>query len=197
MYPFERYIKTLKGYVQNHHRPEGCIAECYVVEESLEFCSHYLKNMKPIGNPHERADERIHTDKPLSRAIVEIASAKDSNLVYGAVTYYGRIQEIWDLNYRIFTVPVFMCDWVDSRGIKKDDFGFTLVNFARLDHQSERFILASQAKQVFYIQDQQDANLSIVGFTPHKMYKYGINGETDDMLEYHATFDFSQDSPLL
>ncbi|KAE8727748.1 hypothetical protein F3Y22_tig00005377pilonHSYRG00070 [Hibiscus syriacus] len=75
------------------------------------------------------------------------------------------------------------------RGIKKDDFGFTMVNFARLDHQSERFILASQAKQVFYVQDQQDANLSVVGFTPHKMYKYGANGETDDMLEYHMNFE--------
>ncbi|KAE8692580.1 hypothetical protein F3Y22_tig00110831pilonHSYRG00032 [Hibiscus syriacus] len=117
---------------------------------------------------------------------MQIASAKDSNPVYGDVTYYGRIQEIWDLNYRIFTVHVFMCDWVDSRGIKKDDFGFTLVNFARLDHQSERFILASQAKQVFYVQDQQDANFSVVGFTPHKMYKYGENGETGDMLEYHV-----------
>ncbi|KAE8683135.1 hypothetical protein F3Y22_tig00111213pilonHSYRG00118 [Hibiscus syriacus] len=128
---------------------------------------------------------------------MQIASTKDSNPVYGVVTYYGRIQEIWDLDYRIFTVHVFMCDWVDSRGIKKDDFGFTVVNFARLDHQSERFILASQAKQVFYVQDQQDVNLSVVGFTPHKMYKYGVNGETDDMLEYHATFDFSQDSPLV
>ncbi|KAE8701949.1 hypothetical protein F3Y22_tig00110503pilonHSYRG00256 [Hibiscus syriacus] len=272
MYPFERYMKTLKGYVRNHHRPEGCIAECYVAEEALEFCSDYLKNMKSIGNPHERVDERIRTGKPLSRGTVEvvdaklldeahlyvlrntadvepyieqhmlelknhnprasrnskwlqtqhsrtfiswlktkvdthfangedicesvrwlanrpsfaIASTKDSNPVYGAVTYYGHIQEIWDLDYRIFIVPVFMCDWVDSRGIKKDDFGFTVVNFARLDHQSERFILASQAKQVFYVQDQQDANLSIVGFTPHKMYKYGANSEIDDMLEYHV-----------
>ncbi|KAE8666190.1 hypothetical protein F3Y22_tig00112505pilonHSYRG00022 [Hibiscus syriacus] len=65
------------------------------------------------------------------------------------------------------------------------------------DHQSERFILASQAKQVFYVQDQQDATLSVVSFTPHKMYMYGANGEIDDMLEYNATFDFSQDSPLV
>ncbi|KAE8672344.1 hypothetical protein F3Y22_tig00111843pilonHSYRG00019 [Hibiscus syriacus] len=199
MYPFERYMKTLKGYVRNHHRPEGCIAECYMAEEALEFCSDYLKNMKSIGNPHEHVDERIHTGKPLSRGTVEvvdaklldeahlyIVSAKDSNPVYGAVTYYGRIQEICDLDYRIFTVRVFMCDWVDSRGIKKDDFGFTVVNFARLDHQFERFILASPAKQVFYVQDQQDANLFVVGFTPNKMYKYGANGETDDMLEYHV-----------
>ncbi|KAE8681419.1 Proteasome subunit alpha type-6 [Hibiscus syriacus] len=44
---------------------------------------------------------------------------------------------------------------------------------------------------------RQGVNLSVVGFTPHKLYKYGENGETDDMLEYHDTFDFSQDSPLV
>ncbi|KAE8661113.1 hypothetical protein F3Y22_tig00116939pilonHSYRG00277 [Hibiscus syriacus] len=76
MYPFERYMKTLKGYVRNHHRPEGCIAKCYVAEEALEFCSDYLKNMKSIGNPHERADERIRTGKPLSRGTVEVVDAK-------------------------------------------------------------------------------------------------------------------------
>ncbi|RVW78919.1 hypothetical protein CK203_052337 [Vitis vinifera] len=32
MYPFERYMKVLKGYVRNHNRPEGCIAECYIAE---------------------------------------------------------------------------------------------------------------------------------------------------------------------
>jgi hypothetical protein len=128
---------------------------------------------------------------------MQIASAKDSNPVYGAVTYFGRIKEIWDLDYRIFKVPVFMCDWVDSRGVKRDDLGFTVVNFDRLGHQSERFILASQAKQVFYVQDQQDRNLFVVGFTPHKMYKYGDCGETDDMWEFDATIDITQDSALV
>ena len=37
MYPFERYTKVLKGYVQNRNHPEGCIAECYIAEEALEF----------------------------------------------------------------------------------------------------------------------------------------------------------------
>ncbi|CAL8174093.1 unnamed protein product [Prunus armeniaca] len=43
MYPFERYMKVLKGYVQNRTRPEGCIAEWYIAEEAVEFCTeHYL-----------------------------------------------------------------------------------------------------------------------------------------------------------
>ncbi|XP_076955332.1 uncharacterized protein LOC143630134 [Bidens hawaiensis] len=128
---------------------------------------------------------------------MQIASAKDSNHVYGIVTYFGRINEIWDLDYRMFTIPVFMCDWADNRGIKKDDFGFTVVNFSRLGHPSECFILASQAKQVIYVQDQQNENLYVVGFTPHKMYKYDASDESNDMLEFDATLDVTQDPTLV
>jgi hypothetical protein len=76
MYPFERYMKTLKGYVRNHYRPEGCIAECYVAEEALEFCTDYLKNTKSIGNTYERVDERNRTGKPLSGSTMEVVDSK-------------------------------------------------------------------------------------------------------------------------
>nr|KAJ0197250.1 hypothetical protein LSAT_V11C700374100 [Lactuca sativa] len=101
--------------------------------------------------------------------VMQIASPKDSNPVYSVVTYFGRINEIWDLDYRMFNILVFMCDWVDSRGVKKDDLGFMLVNFDRLGQKSEPFVLASQVKQVFYVQDQEDENLHVVGFTPHRL----------------------------
>jgi hypothetical protein len=39
MYPIERYLKTLKGYVQNKARPEGRMAEGYALEEVLGFCT--------------------------------------------------------------------------------------------------------------------------------------------------------------
>ena len=41
MYPFERFMKTLKEYFQNHARLEGSIAEGYVVNKTLMFCSKY------------------------------------------------------------------------------------------------------------------------------------------------------------
>ena len=37
MYPFERFMKTLKGCVKNHFRPEASIVECYVAEEAVTF----------------------------------------------------------------------------------------------------------------------------------------------------------------
>ncbi|XP_021721143.1 uncharacterized protein LOC110688702 isoform X2 [Chenopodium quinoa] len=39
MYPVERYIQTLKSYVRNRAHPEGSIAEGYLADECLTFCS--------------------------------------------------------------------------------------------------------------------------------------------------------------
>ncbi|XP_052627521.1 uncharacterized protein LOC128134120 [Lactuca sativa] len=49
MYPFERYMKVIKGHMRNKNRPEGCIAEENVVEETIEFFSQFLKRMDIVG----------------------------------------------------------------------------------------------------------------------------------------------------
>jgi hypothetical protein len=54
MYPFERHMKVLKGYVKNAYRPEGCIAERYIAEEAAEFCSNYLAGVDVIGLPRPK-----------------------------------------------------------------------------------------------------------------------------------------------
>lgn len=51
MYPFERYMKTLKGYVKNPNYPEGCIAERYIAEEAMEFLDEHLQNEGTVGVP--------------------------------------------------------------------------------------------------------------------------------------------------
>ncbi|XP_074342517.1 uncharacterized protein LOC141680102 [Apium graveolens] len=43
MYAFERFNKVLKSYVRNCYYPEDCIAECYLGEESVEFCQEFVK----------------------------------------------------------------------------------------------------------------------------------------------------------
>ena len=57
MYPFERYMKKLKNYVRNKARPEGSIAEGYVAEEALTFCSRYLKDVETRFNRLDRNDD--------------------------------------------------------------------------------------------------------------------------------------------
>jgi len=56
MYPFERYVKVLKDFVRNTARLEGCIAECYLVEECIQFCNEFLKK---TTNFLEKADINI------------------------------------------------------------------------------------------------------------------------------------------
>ncbi|CAM8938710.1 unnamed protein product [Rhodiola kirilowii] len=59
MYPFERYMKILKSYVRNRHRPEGCIVEGYITEEAVEFCTNFLGNTAAIGIPRPRHFDRF------------------------------------------------------------------------------------------------------------------------------------------
>ncbi|XP_052189903.1 uncharacterized protein LOC127799721 [Diospyros lotus] len=54
MYPIERYLRTLKSYVCNKSCPEGSIAEGYLAEEYLNFCSRYLKGCETKFNRIER-----------------------------------------------------------------------------------------------------------------------------------------------
>ncbi|GJV88407.1 hypothetical protein Tco_1532345 [Tanacetum coccineum] len=54
MFPFERYMKKLKGYVRNKAKPEGSIAEGYVAEEALTFSSHYFWDVTTKFNHPDR-----------------------------------------------------------------------------------------------------------------------------------------------
>ena len=78
-------------------------------------------------------------------------------------SYYGWIEEIWELDYVVLKIPVFSCKWIENRhGVRRDKDGFTLVNFDRLGYQHDPFILAKQAKQVFYVLDPADKHWHVV-----------------------------------
>lgn len=46
MYPMERYMKVLKGYVRNKAKPEGSMGRGYAIEVSLGLCTSYMQNFK-------------------------------------------------------------------------------------------------------------------------------------------------------
>ncbi|XP_056842958.1 uncharacterized protein LOC108829523 [Raphanus sativus] len=253
MYPFERYMKVLKDFMRNPARPEGCIAECYLAEECIRFCSEFLKKTTNVQEKEERNMEyennSILEGRPISTgtsvsltevekriahlaiiqnmALVEPyvdehlqylqdtdgrcrrdastlwsmhtknfaswlkqkvpldstehsdtlkwiaygprssarsytgfivngqrfhttsvdrksqnsgvyyeatavcrASAKDTSQVVDLVSYYGRVTDIILMDYNIFYVPLFRCQWaVKGNGVKIED-GFTLVNMS-------------------------------------------------------------------
>ncbi|KAL5579094.1 hypothetical protein UlMin_011536 [Ulmus minor] len=66
MYPFERYLKRLKDYVRNATKPEGSIAEGYVVDEAMTFCSRYFDDVETRFNRPDRNDDGIHPTRQLS-----------------------------------------------------------------------------------------------------------------------------------
>ncbi|KAL5575260.1 hypothetical protein UlMin_016959 [Ulmus minor] len=75
MYPFERYMMTLKRYVRNRSRPEGCIAMRYIADECVQFCSGLIKETIDVYQRQERNDEDVASNsilegRPISKIIL-------------------------------------------------------------------------------------------------------------------------------
>ena len=65
MYPTERYMFTLKSYVRNRSHPEGSIAEGYLAQECMDFCSSYLDNSDTRTNrPMRNQDDQQQPIEP-------------------------------------------------------------------------------------------------------------------------------------
>jgi hypothetical protein len=66
--------------------------------------------------------------------------------------YYGQIQEIWEVDFHGFKIPLFHCNWVDViKGVVQDKFGFISIDLNRQGYKSEPFMLAKYVAQVFYV----------------------------------------------
>ncbi|BBH02813.1 hypothetical protein Prudu_013499 [Prunus dulcis] len=256
-------MESAEGYVQNHTRPEGCIAERYIAEEAVEFCTQHLSDVSTVGVP---SSQKMGVSKPLSGCTVsvvdqdllnqahlyvlenteevtlyrvqseleednhgvsenlrwlaagpnmavplyrsylikgikfnikaqddvrttqnsgvyllahtmQVASAKDKNPILSNMGFYGVIQEIWDLDYQKFTIPVFRCDWIDSSGLVVDELGFTLVDLSKIGHRNDQFVLASQVKQIFFVDDPMHRGWSVVLSMPNREYNDVIGDE--------------------
>ncbi|KAL4033113.1 hypothetical protein IC575_006199 [Cucumis melo] len=100
---------------------------------------------------------------------MQVSSSKDKNPVMSDMTFYGVIREIWEIDYHQLCFILFKCDWVDNRSeVKVDGLGFTIVDLKRIGHKSDSFILATQAKQVFYVQDSANPEWSVVLTSPQR-----------------------------
>ncbi|KAG8495482.1 hypothetical protein CXB51_013114 [Gossypium anomalum] len=123
------------------------------------------------------------------------------NPVEGNVEYYGLLTDIIVLDYYgKWKVVLFRCDWADAntaRGIKNDQFGFTMVNFSRLIHTGEHlidepYVFSSQVKQVFYSKDPIDEGWYVVlRNTLKDVFDMG-NGSRDDIVERSETLPFPE-----
>ncbi|KAA0066037.1 hypothetical protein E6C27_scaffold21G00090 [Cucumis melo var. makuwa] len=80
-------MKVLKNYVRNRHHPEGCIAESYIVEEAIEFCSDFLSGVDLVGLDIDRLDASLDNSRfgrPLSAGV---SFNSEQDLLYQAHRY--------------------------------------------------------------------------------------------------------------
>ncbi|KAA0058195.1 hypothetical protein E6C27_scaffold274G005160 [Cucumis melo var. makuwa] len=159
MYPFKRYMKTLKGFVRNQSCPEGCIAERFLPKNASSFIRIVFKISLDVGNTKDSDISKWLANGPHKTAM----SFSD---------------------YYVYRLPMFKCDWAKiHNGVKVND-GFTLVNLHQNQSQfsSEPYILASQAKQVFYARENDNSPWYIVLKAPprgfHELDKYDENVNT-------------------
>ncbi|XP_074378722.1 uncharacterized protein LOC141720273 [Apium graveolens] len=80
MYPFERYMKTFKGYIRNRARAEGCIAEAYIAEEAVECLVN--NEEVTIGVPKKGRHIKDSICKPLSGATIITPSCTDLHVAH-------------------------------------------------------------------------------------------------------------------
>jgi hypothetical protein len=69
MYPYERYFKTVKGFVRNLAKPEGSIAQGYQVEQTLGFITEYMSE-------YNVTTRRVWDDKEEPSMVDEILEGK-------------------------------------------------------------------------------------------------------------------------
>ena len=115
---------------------------------------------------------------------MQFSSSKDKHPIYGDMKFYGVITEIWKLDYRSFRIPVFKCDWIDSTVGIKEETGIILVDLSRTRYKDDPFIMATQAKQVFYVRTL-DSKWSFVLSTQPRYIGY----DDDNALEELKTFE--------
>lgn len=132
-------------------------------EEVIKYSGYAINGCDYHTKSHDDSHVQQNSGVRLVANTMQVSSSKDKNPIFANMTFYGVIQEIWELNYNTFTQVVYKCDWVESRkGVKVDECGDTLVDLSRLGHKSDSFVLAGQVQKVFYMEDPQDSRLSVV-----------------------------------
>ncbi|BBH06141.1 hypothetical protein Prudu_017708 [Prunus dulcis] len=61
--------------------------------------------------------------------------------------------------------------------IKVDELGFTLVDLSKIGHRNDQFVLASQVKQIFFVDDPMHRGWSVVLSMPNREYNDVIGDE--------------------
>ena len=70
-------------------------------------------------------------------------------------SYFGVIEEIWELEYGPLLIPLFRYQWVNRVGgsVTIDSSGMTIVDLKEIGYKDEPCVLAKDLTHVFYVKD--------------------------------------------
>jgi hypothetical protein len=79
-------------------------------------------------------------------------------------TYYGQIEEIWELDCVGLKVALFRCRWVTNgkRAVSKDKHGYVSVDLRVFGYKNELFVFSNDVDQVFYVPNLAKKNWYVV-----------------------------------
>ena len=160
----------------------------------LENCVSY-KGLEINGSRFITKDiQRVTQNSGVSIESKSLVSASQDS------GFYGVLEQILVLDYQhIFQMTVFKCDWAHTYFGVKQDLGFTMVNLRqhKNQYQNDPFILASQARQVFYSRESDNSNWFVMLKPPprgfHELEQYNENEDTICLPVDPSTLDLQVD----
>ena len=100
VFPNIRFFVRLKGYVRNRAHPEGSIAEGYIADECLTFCSRFIRGLNKSSSTsvNTNLEEENYLFDSLGDAIGSVQDVKfDGKTLIQAHRYVLRhIDELED-----------------------------------------------------------------------------------------------------
>ncbi|GJU96050.1 acidic leucine-rich nuclear phosphoprotein 32 family member A [Tanacetum coccineum] len=117
--------KKLKNYVRNKAKPEGSIAEGYVAEEALTFCSRYLKDdVETRFNSLGRNDDGLPEEEPNKFQVFRSACKLTGRMKETRLTTDVRQAVVWFVLKTVLKST--QTSWLTESNAKDDDVAHVL-----------------------------------------------------------------------
>jgi hypothetical protein len=52
-------------------------------------------------------------------------------------TYFGFVEDIWELDYGTFQIPVFRCQWVEDKYVMVDNYGVRVLDLSKVGYKDD------------------------------------------------------------
>lgn len=168
--------------LRNGH--DGCAADQLLALARGPDCRVFSHNGYILNTFRFRTKEMEKHLKTQNSGVVVMGDELSGNM-----DYYGIIQKIFEIRYLgNNSVILFKCDWFEvpplgrdeSRGYKKDEYGFVSVDVTRTHYQNDPFVLGSQARSVYYVQHSHKENWhTVIRVRPRNTYDLPSDDENE------------------